>query len=122
MGYKAVEKANKAGVRLVIGDDFGTAWMPHGAYADELEFYVKYAGISPLDVIRWATRNGAGLLGMGHEIGTIEAGTIADLLVVNGDPIRDIGVLKDRTRLDVIMKGGEFIESRLVPAPVAKVA
>jgi imidazolonepropionase-like amidohydrolase len=122
MGYKAVEKANKAGVRLVIGDDFGTSWMPHGDYAVELEFYVKYVGISPLDVIRWATRNGAGLLGMGDELGTIEAGTIADLLVVNGDPIRDIGVLKDRTRLDIIMKGGEFIESRLVPAPVSKVA
>lgn len=122
MGYKAVEKANKAGVRLVIGDDFGTSWMPHGDYAVELEFYVKYAGISPLDVIRWATRNGAGLLGMGDEIGTIEAGRIADLLVVNGDPIRDIGVLKDRAKLDVVMKGGEFVESRLVPAPVSKVA
>jgi imidazolonepropionase-like amidohydrolase len=122
MGYKAVEKANKAGVRLVIGDDFGTSWMPHGDYAVELEFYVKYAGISPLDVIRWATRNGAGLLGMGDEIGTIEAGRIADLLVVNGDPIRDIGVLKDRSKLEIIMKGGEFIESRLTPAPVSKVA
>jgi imidazolonepropionase-like amidohydrolase len=63
--------------------------MPHGEYAVELEFYVKYAGISPLDVIRWATRNGAGLLGMGDEIGTIEAGKIADLLVVNGDPLRE---------------------------------
>jgi imidazolonepropionase-like amidohydrolase len=122
MGYKAVEKANKAGVRLVVGDDFGTSWMPHGDYAVELEFYVKYAGISPLDVIRWATRNGAGLLGMGDEIGTIEAGKIADLLVVNGDPIRNIGVLSDRTKLDVVMKGGEFVESRLVPAPVSKVA
>lgn len=122
MGYKAVEKANKAGVRLVVGDDFGTSWMPHGDYALELEFYVKYAGISPLDVIRWATRNGAGLLGMGDEIGTIEAGKIADLLVVNGDPIRNIGVLSDRTKLDVVMKGGEFVESRLVPAPVSKVA
>lgn len=122
MGYQAVEKANKAGVRLVIGDDFGTVWMPHGDYALELEFYVKNAGFSPLDVIRWSTRNGAGLLGMGDEIGTIEAGKIADLLVVNGDPIRDIGVLKDRTRFDVIMKGGEFIESRLTPAAVSKVA
>jgi len=122
MGYKAVEKANKAGVTLVIGDDFGTSWMPHGTYALELEFYVKYAGISPLDVIRWATRNGAGLLGMGDEIGTIEAGKIADLLVVNGDPIRDIGVLSDRNKLDVVMKGGEFVESRLAPAPVSKVA
>jgi len=122
MGYKAVQKANKAGVRLVIGDNFGTSWMPHGTYAVELEFYVKYVGISPLDVIRWATRNGAGLLGMGDEIGTIEAGKIADRLVVNGDPIRDICVLSDRTRLDSVMKGGEFVESRLAPATATKVA
>ena len=64
-GYKSVEKAHKAGVKLVIGDDFGTSWMPHGTDAVELEFYVKYAGTSPLDVIRWATRNGAGLLESG---------------------------------------------------------
>jgi hypothetical protein len=44
------------------------------------------------------------------------------LLVVNGDPMRDIGVLSDRTKLDVIMKGGEFVESRLAPVPVSKVA
>ncbi|HKD68628.1 MAG TPA: amidohydrolase family protein [Candidatus Binataceae bacterium] len=115
-GYKSVEKANKAGVRLVIGDDFGTSWMPHGDYAVELEFYVKYAGTSPLDVIRWATRNGAGLLGMDDQAGTIAAGKIADMLVINGDPVRDISVLRDRTKLDVVMKGGQFVESHLTPA------
>ncbi|HEV3111574.1 MAG TPA: amidohydrolase family protein [Candidatus Binataceae bacterium] len=114
-GYRAVEKANKAGVKLVIGDDFGTSWMPHGTYAVELDFYVKFAGTSPLDVIRWATRNGAGLLGLGDQIGTIEAGKIADLLVVNGDPVRDMAVLQDRAKLDVVMKDGQFIESHLQP-------
>ena len=111
-----MEKANKAGVKLVIGDDFGTSWMPHGTYAVELDFYVKFAGTSPLDVIRWATRNGAGLLGLGDQIGTIEAGKIADLLVVNGDPIRDIAVLQDRAKLEVVMKNGQFIESHLQSA------
>lgn len=118
-GYRSVETANKAGVRLVIGDDFGTSWMPHGTYAAELEFYVKYAGTSPLDVIRWATRNGAGLLREGDKLGTIAAGKIADLLVVDGDPIQDIAILQDRARLNVVMKGGEFIESRLAPKAAA---
>jgi imidazolonepropionase-like amidohydrolase len=121
-GYRSVEKANKAGVKLVTGDDFGTSWMPHGDYAVELEFYVKYAGTSPLDVIRWATHNGAGLFGLGDEIGTIQKGKIADLLVINGDPTRDIAVLRDRSKFDVIMKGGQFIESRLAPAAAAKAA
>jgi imidazolonepropionase-like amidohydrolase len=118
-GYKSVEKAHKAGVKLVIGDDFGTSWMPHGTDAVELEFYVKYAGTSPLDVIRWATRNGAGLLESGKDLGTIEAGKIADLLVVNGDPIRDIAILQDRSKLDVVMKGGQFVESHLAPSAAA---
>lgn len=76
-------------------------------------------GTSPLDVIRWATRNGAGLLGEGDKLGTIAVGKIADLLVVDGDPIRDIAILQDRARLNVVMKGGEFIESHLTPKAAA---
>jgi imidazolonepropionase-like amidohydrolase len=122
LAHRAVEKANKAGVKLLIGDDFGTSWMPHGTYAEELDYYVKH-GFAPLDVITWATRNGAGLLEAGDELGTIEAGKLADLLVVNGDPSRDITLFKDRGNLDVVMKGGNFIESRLAPgAASAKAA
>ena len=47
--------ANEAGVKLLCGDDYGAIGLPHGRYADELEFYVKEAGIAPLDVLRWAT-------------------------------------------------------------------
>jgi imidazolonepropionase-like amidohydrolase len=118
-GYRSVEKANKAGVKLVIGDDFGTSWMRHGDYADELEFYTKFAGTSPLDVIRWATHNGAGLFGVPDRSCTIEEGKIADLLVISGDPSHDIGVLRDRARIDVVMKGGEFVISQLPAAAAA---
>ncbi|MFZ1889675.1 MAG: amidohydrolase family protein [Candidatus Binataceae bacterium] len=89
--------------------------VSHGDYAKELAAYVTGAGISALDVIGWATRNGAEMLGMKDELGTIEAGKLADLLVVNGDPVRGITVLQDRANLDVIMKGGKFIECHLTP-------
>ena len=121
--YKMIPKAHAAGVKLVIGDDFGIAGLMHGDYAKELEAYVKGAGIPALDVIGWATRNGAEMLGMKDDLGTIEAGKLADLLVVNGDPVRDIRVLQDRTNLDVIMKGGKFVECQLTPGKaVAKSA
>ncbi len=121
--YKVVPKANAAGVKLVVGDDFGVAGLVHGDYAKELEAYVKGAGIPALDVIGWATRNGAEMLGMKDDLGTIEAGKLADLLVINGDPVRDITVLQDRANLDVIMRGGKFIECQLVPGKaVAKSA
>jgi imidazolonepropionase-like amidohydrolase len=118
-----IPKAHAAGVKLLIGDDFGTSAMPHGDYAKELQAYVKGAGIPALDVIGWATRNGAELLGMADDLGTIEAGKLADLLVVNGDPVKDITVLQDRANLDVVMKGGKFIECQLTPGKaVAKAA
>ncbi|MGH7935247.1 MAG: amidohydrolase family protein, partial [Candidatus Binataceae bacterium] len=69
-----------------------------------------------LDVITWATRNGAELMGMKDELGTIESGKLADLLVVNGDPVKDITILQDRARLDVIMKEGHMVECQLTPA------
>jgi imidazolonepropionase-like amidohydrolase len=121
--YKMVPRAHAAGVKLVVGDDFGVAGLLHGDYAKELEAYVKGAGISALEVIGWATRNGAEMLGMKDDLGTIEAGKLADLLVINGDPVRDIAVLQDRTNLDVIMKGGKFVECQLTPGKaVAKSA
>ncbi len=116
--YNIVPKAQAAGVKFVVGDDFGIGPMPHGDYPKELEAYVKGPGISPLEVITWATRNGAELLGMKDELGTIEPGKLADLLVVNGNPAKDITVLQDRTHLDVIMKGGQFVECQLSPSKV----
>jgi imidazolonepropionase-like amidohydrolase len=108
-----VPEANKAGVKIVLGDDYGTILLPHGTYADELAFYVKRFGIPPLDVIRWATVHGADLMGMGEELGTVEAGKLADLLVVDGDPSIDISVLTDAANLKAILKGGDFVKDEL---------
>jgi imidazolonepropionase-like amidohydrolase len=101
--------ANEAGVKLLCGDDYGAIGLPHGRYADELEFYVKEAGIAPLDVLRWATRHGAEVMDRGHELGAVREGYLADLLVVDGDPLSDIGVLQDQGRLVAVMKGGTLV-------------
>jgi imidazolonepropionase-like amidohydrolase len=105
--------ANVAGVKLLIGDDYGAIGLPHGRYADELEFYVKEAGIPPLDVIRWATRHGSELMGRGHELGAVREGFLADLLVVDGDPLADIALLQDPARLLAVMKGGTLTKDEL---------
>jgi imidazolonepropionase-like amidohydrolase len=86
--------------------------MPHGTYVDELELYVKQLGFSALDVIRWATKNGAELLDLGDEAGTIEPGKLADLLVVDGDPLTDINCLREANLL-AILKGGAFVKDAL---------
>ncbi len=105
--------ANAAGVKLLCGDDYGAIGLPHGRYADELAFYVKEAGIASLDVLRWATRHGWELMGRAHELGAVRDGYLADLLVVDGDPLSDIGVLQDGERLLAVMKGGTLVKDGL---------
>jgi len=106
-------EAQSAGVRIVLGDDYGAVFLPHGSYAEEIGFYVKRMGLAPLDVLRWATRNGAALMGREHELGAVEAGKLADLLVVDGDPSVDVSVLGDEARLLGILKGGAFVKDAL---------
>jgi imidazolonepropionase-like amidohydrolase len=110
---KVLPEANRAGVRLVLGDDFGAINFPHGPYADELVYYVEEVGIPALDVLTWATRNGAEVLGRGDELGTVEAGKLADLLVVDGDPVADINVLSDPGALLAGLVGGRPVGDRL---------
>ncbi|MCA9509848.1 MAG: amidohydrolase family protein [Myxococcota bacterium] len=105
---EAIPAAAAAGVPMVVGDDFGTPLLPHGDYAAELVLYVKELGVDPLDVIRWATVNGARAMGMGDELGVVAAGRLADLVVVDGDPLADIAVLGDRARILAVLKDGVF--------------
>lgn len=103
-------RLSQEGVRLVLGDDYGFPMMPHGDYVSEMELYVKI-GIPALDVLRWATKNGAELMGRGEELGCIAPGRLADLLVVEGDPSADISCLREGVRL--VMKEGEVLRDRL---------
>nr|WP_272923851.1 amidohydrolase family protein [Streptomyces sp. SID3343] len=113
--YAAIPKAQAAGVKFVLGDDYGAIGFPHGLYGRELRLYTEHAGVSPLDVIRWATRNGAELARRGEDLGTIAAGRLADVLILDGDPSVDIGVLADRPPL-AVLKGGEVVAGTLPPA------
>ena len=113
--YAMIPKAQAAGVRFVLGDDYGAMGFPHGSYGGELRLYVEHAGVTPLDVIGWATRNAAEMVGRGHDLGTIEAGKRADLLVIDGDPSADIGVLADSPPL-AVLKGGVVVAGDLPAA------
>jgi imidazolonepropionase-like amidohydrolase len=105
-------KAEAAGVKLLLGDDFGGPGMDHGEYGQELHTYVEDAGLSPLTVIKWATYNAAALLEREDDLGTVEAGKLADLLIIDGDPSADIGALADKLPT-AVLKGGEVIVGAL---------
>src|SRR5262249_7802499 len=105
-GIESCRRILRAGGRLGMGGDYGFAWNPHGTYAKELTFFVKYVGFSPLETITCATRTGAEILGRDDELGTLEAGKLADVLVVDGDVLADISILEDRNRFIAVLQGG----------------
>jgi imidazolonepropionase-like amidohydrolase len=105
-GAESARRILRAGGRLGMGGDYGFAWNPHGDYARELSFFVNYVGFSPLETLTCATRTGAEILGRGSDLGTLEPGKLADVLVVDGDVLADIRLLEDRSRFLAVIQGG----------------
>jgi imidazolonepropionase-like amidohydrolase len=99
--YRAFERAYAAGVKIAFGTDAGT--FSHGTNAKEFEFMVKF-GMSPKDAIYSATVSTAELFGLAADVGTLEAGKLADLIAVKGNPLQDISVLRE---IDFVMKSGK---------------
>jgi imidazolonepropionase-like amidohydrolase len=103
----SVKKAHKAGVAIASGADSGTPFNLHGDNLRELELLVGI-GLSPMEAIVSATRIAAETLGLGNRLGTLEPGKLADLIVVEGDPLKDIAVLQKRDKMVAVMKDGKF--------------
>ncbi|BBK31642.1 imidazolonepropionase-like amidohydrolase [Stella humosa] len=114
---------HRRGVRILPGGDYGFLWNPIGRNARDLEHFVKLFGFSPLEAITAATRLGGELMMQGDELGQVKPGFLADLLLVDGDPSRDVAILQDRDRLLAIMQEGRFHKApaagRRVAQPMA---
>ncbi len=100
------QEMRKRGIRIVVGGDYGFAATPQGTNARDLDHFVRHFGFSPSEALQAATRTGGEIMMRGHELGQIKPGFLADLLLVDGDPLADVRVLQDRKRLTMIMKGG----------------
>ena len=101
-----VARLRKRGVRVLPGGDYGFPATPHGTYARDLWLFVKILGFSAMETIVAATRLGGELMGRPGELGVVKPGALADLLLVDGDPLADIAILQDRAALRMIMKDG----------------
>ncbi|MFT7654083.1 MAG: imidazolonepropionase-like amidohydrolase [Limisphaerales bacterium] len=99
---KTVHKLREAGVRLVVGGDYGISIAPHGTYAKDLEYFVDLFGMRPTEALLCATKNGGLAMDPEGRLGTLATGTIADLVIVDGNPIDDIRILQDHNKLTVI--------------------
>jgi imidazolonepropionase-like amidohydrolase len=105
---KVYTEFRRRGVRTLIGGDYGFAQTPQGTNARDLRHFVDLLGYSPSEALVCGTRYGGEVMGMGHELGQVKEGFIADLLLVSGDPVKNVDILVDEKNLHVIMKGGEL--------------
>jgi imidazolonepropionase-like amidohydrolase len=105
---ETMKALRKRGVRILPGGDYGFAWTPHGTNAKDLEYFVKVVGMSTMEALLSATAWGGPMMKMGKSIGYVREGCLADLLLIDGDPLADITVLQDKSRILSVMKGGEF--------------
>ncbi|WP_263382653.1 amidohydrolase family protein [Granulicella arctica] len=95
------KRAIAAGVKVALGTD--AAVYPHGLNAHEIDVYVNQYGMTPLQGIQTGTINAADLMGWTDRAGTIEVGKWADLIAVDGDPLKDVKVLQ---HVSFVMKAG----------------
>ncbi|MBA5872765.1 MAG: amidohydrolase family protein [Nitrospira sp. CR2.1] len=109
---KSFRAAVRRGVPIALGTDAGTPFNYHGDNAQELARMVSL-GMAPMDAIMTGTSAAARLLRLSERIGTIEAGKQADLLFVEGNPLRRIDLLQKPERIAGVMQGGRFVAGPL---------
>ncbi len=102
------QQMRKRGMRVVIGGDYGFNITPFGTNARDIGHFVKFFGYSPAEALQCATRVGGELMGHGGELGIVKAGALADLILVDGDPLTDQSVLVGPSRIAMVMKDGQF--------------
>lgn len=107
-----VERARRLGIKILCGTDTGNnAFMPFGElHAKELEIFVAYCGFTPMEAIVTATRDNAWAVGLPDDLGVLEAGRLADVLVLTRDPLADVRVLQGGRHLAAVIKGGKRVD------------
>jgi imidazolonepropionase-like amidohydrolase len=103
---RLMPEMKKRGIRVLPGGDYGFPYNVIGRNARDLQIFVEQFGFSPSETLVAATRHGGELMDM--DVGQVKQGKLADLLLVDGDPLADIKILQDKSKIPVVMKDGEF--------------
>lgn len=121
---KTHTELRKRGIRHLIGGDYGFAWSPHGQQARDLIRFVDYYGYSPAEALVCATRHGGHAMMGEDRLGTLTVGSLADLVLIEGDVLADLSLLTQPERLLLVMKDGAIHSqaARLAGTPAAEPA
>ena len=116
ISVETVARLRARGVRVLPGGDYGFAWNPIGTNARDIEHFVTLLGFSPMDAILSATKLGGQIMKMGNELGQVKPGYLADMILVDGNPVANVKLLQDANKLLMIMKDGQFHKEPVVAA------
>lgn len=125
MGYKrelgiaaqTLRKMHKRGIRILPGGDYGFAWMPHGTNANDLQYFVDYIGMTPAEALRSATQLGGEIMQRPNELGMLKPGYLADIVLVDGNPLKNLALLLDPAKVQLVMKDGAIHKDCATPVP-----
>jgi imidazolonepropionase-like amidohydrolase len=111
-GATVLQRARELGLKVLCGTDSGNSpVMPYGElHANEPGIMVKYGGYTPLEAISACTRDNAFVVGLEDDLGVIEAGKLADMLILDKDPVADISVLKGGRHVQSVIKAGKVVD------------
>ena len=96
---------HRRGIRVLPGGDYGFAWTPHGTYARDLQHFVERLGFTPMEAIISATAWGGQIMLRPDELGQVQPGYLADMILVDGNPLDDITILQDHDKLRLHHEG-----------------
>ncbi|MFN0183152.1 MAG: amidohydrolase family protein [Aquabacterium sp.] len=108
---ESLKAMHRRGVRVLPGGDYGFAFNKHLQNARDLEIFVKHLGFTPQEAVRSATKFGGQIMMRPHELGEVKEGYLADLLLVDGDPLAQLSILRDPKRILAVMKDGVFAKT-----------
>ena len=102
------KKMRKRGIKVLPGGDYGFAWNKIGDDARDFEHFVNLFGYTPAEVLQAATQYGGEIMGMGDELGLVKEGYLADLIMIDGDPLKDVTLFRNRDNILMVMKDGAY--------------
>jgi imidazolonepropionase-like amidohydrolase len=108
IGAETLKKMHRRGIKVLPFGDYGFPWTPHGSETKDFAHFQKLLGFKPVEILRAATAYGAEAFGKAGELGRIKEGYLADLLLVDGDPLADLTLFLDQRNILMIMRDGAY--------------